>query len=194
MRVHIFYQLLLLLTLLWQAPISLAAGQSDAKWCSSPEDSELRFFVRFEGTDTPGVFGRFQVDMDFDSNTLTDSSLEVTIPIVSADMNSPDLNEGMLQPEWFGAADFPIAEFRSTQIEPTAEADFVALGSLSLKGNEQAVNVPFTWQSNGERARIQGSLILSRIEFGIGLGEWSDDSTIGHAVRVEFDVALAPCD
>jgi len=194
MRVRILYQAILLLTLLWQSPTSHAAGQSDANWCSSQKQSELRFFVRFEGTDTPGVFGRFQVNMDIDTEALPDSSLEVTIPIASADMNSPDLNEGMLQPEWFGAVDFPLAEFRSTQIERIANNDFVALGSLSLKGKEQAVRVPFSWQSDAKRARIQGSLNLSRIEFGIGLGEWSDDSTIGHAVRVEFDVALTPCD
>ena len=127
--------------------------------------------------------------MDFDPLIPADCSLQVIVDVTSADMDSHDINLAIAEPEWFGFSAFPQATFTSTDIRGD-NGQYSASGMLKLKGMEQAVDVPFHWQCDGTTARMEGSLELDRMLFGIGTGEWSDDGPIGHRVRVSFKVSL----
>ena len=85
---------------------------------------------------------------------------------------------------------FPQAEFHSTELRRTEGNRYLARGTLSLKGVKQPVDVPFAWTSTAEGAAMEGTLVLKRGAFKIGLGEWAATDVIGGDVEVKFKVKL----
>ena len=159
--------------------------------------SRLEFTVLFEKTAAPGVFREFDTRLRFDPEKPADSRLEVNIRVASADMMSADINNAIRAAEWFDFARFPQAEFRATDIRRSEANRYVARGMLTLKGVQQAVEVPFVWTTvpapagaKGAFASMEGELNLRRGVFGIGSGEWAATNVIGAEVRVKFRVRL----
>jgi polyisoprenoid-binding protein YceI len=160
------------------------------RWQSEAGASSLRFTTRFEGAEAPGAFRRFEVHLDFGEAGPGDESLRVDVDITSMDLFSADLNEGAADPEWFDIAAYPAARFESHDIQQLSASDFVVSGNLQLKGFDRPVRLPFTWESTGRNASMRGSVILQRGDFGIGSGQWAEETAIAQDVRVEFDVSL----
>jgi polyisoprenoid-binding protein YceI len=177
-----------------------AAGAAD--WRMDPAASRLEFAATFEKTAAPGVFREFDARLRFDPDRPADGRLEVVVRISSADMMSGDINSAIRGAEWFDFARFPQAEFRSADIRRVEANRYVARGTLTLKGVQQAVEVPFAWHrvadpataksaaAKGDAAGMEGELTLRRTAFGIGTGEWAATSVIGAEVRVRFRVRL----
>ena len=175
------------------AGLTLPAGVAQAAdWRMEPAGSRLEFAALFEKTTAPGVFREFDTRLRFDPDQPADSRLEVTVKVTSADMNSGDINSAIRGADWFDFVRFPQAEFRATDIR-RVEANrnlYVARGTLTLKGMQQAVEVPFTWSplapaagAKGAVANMEGELSLRRGAFGIGAGEWAATNVIGAEVR-----------
>jgi len=169
----------------------ICSTQSFAEeWIFVPEQSQLEFIASFEGAEAPGQFSQFEVALNFDPQKLDNSSLVVDVDIASADMGNGEINEEIVEQEWFYTSVFPVAQFRSEKIRLLSHSEYIAEGVLTLKGVNQAVSVPFHWSCNGQNAEMTGSVTLSRVDFKIGSGEWASDSSIGHAVQVRFKVVL----
>lgn len=163
-----------------------------ASWQSVTADSQLDFIASFEGTEAPGHFSRFDVQMEFDLSALATSTIRVVVEIASATMNSSDIDKSIAESDWFDAATFPRAEFYSDRIRLIHGSEFLAEGTVLIKGVSKPVAIPIHWTQQGKNAEISGAIALTRTDFGIGTGEWEDDSSIGHAVQVRFRVALSP--
>jgi polyisoprenoid-binding protein YceI len=161
-----------------------------ADWKMDPAGSKLEFIATFEKTPAPGVFKEFDTRLRFDPAQPAGGSLDVTVKVTSADMNIPDANKEIRGKDWFDYAGFPQAEFHSTDLRRAQGNRYVARGTLSLKGVKQAVEVPFTWSGDANRASMEGELTLKRGTFGIGTGEWAATNVIGSDVKVKFTVKL----
>ena len=161
-----------------------------ASWRSVQDQSQLEFIANYEGAETPGRFKRFDVLVSFDPASKAVKSLLVDVEIASASMGSAEIDEAIVQPEWFNAQAFPHASFRSEQVRVTNDSEYVAEGVVSIKGVSRSISVPFHWRWHEQEAKLTGSLALSRVDFGIGSGQWESDSPIGQEVRVRFGVAL----
>jgi polyisoprenoid-binding protein YceI len=161
-----------------------------ADWQADPSSSRLEFAATFENTAAPGIFKTFEARMRFDANAPTEGRLDVSIAVDSADMNSSDINKAISGPEWFDVARFPQAVFHATELRRANVDRFLARGTLSLKGVQQAIDVPFAWSETGGTARMDGEFTVKRSAFGIGTGEWSGTSVIGGDVKVKFKLQL----
>lgn len=170
----------------------LAGTAVAAPWQSIPEDSEIRFEAQFEGAEAEGTFRRFTVTLDPDALQTGLGQLIVRIEVASADMFSGELNEAIAEPDWFDFAGAPTAVYRSAAIEPDGPGRYRAHGELQLKCATRPVEVLFDWRRTDTRAYLSGTTHLRRGDFCIGNGDWAADDSIGQAVRVEFDVTLAP--
>jgi polyisoprenoid-binding protein YceI len=158
---------------------------------SEPENSMLEFIARYEDQELAGRFRRFSAELEQDSTTDLPIRLIVDVDTGSADMNDRDINDELKQAAWFDSISFPAARFESTTIRQLDAQRFVADGQLTLKGSRQPVEVPFAWHEGSEGYSMSGELILSRLAWGIGSGEWADDDNIADDVRVSFEVSLA---
>jgi polyisoprenoid-binding protein YceI len=178
--------------LLWVAAWLLAGNAAAAPWQSVPPDSEIRFVAQVEGAEAEGVFRRFTVTLDPDALQAGFGQLTVQIEVASADMFSGELNEAIAEPDWFDFAGSATAVYRSANIEAAGQGRYRARGELQLKCAARPVEVLFDWRRTDTHAYLTGNTHLRRGDFCIGSGDWAEDDSIGQAVRVEFDVTLAP--
>jgi len=156
--------------------------------------SRLEFAATFEKAPAPGVFKEFDTRLRFEPEKPADSRLDVTIKVASADMANADINKAIAGPEWFDFARHPRSVFQATDIRRTDASHFVARGTLSLKGLQRPVEVPFTWKATAESATMEGEFNVPRAAFGIGTGEWVATNVIGPDVKVKFRVRLRKAD
>lgn len=178
-----------LLGALLAASLAFHAAQA-AEWKMEPADSRLEFIATFEKTPAPGVFRRFDVQLAMEPAKPEAGQLDVSVDVASADMSSADINKAIAGNEWFDFARFGRAEFHASEIRRTQPNAFVARGTLRLKGVQQAVEVPFSWNESGNAATMEGTFVVKRGSFGIGTGEWAATSVIGADVTVAFKVRL----
>jgi len=168
----------------------LCAPVFAAKWRSIPTASLLEFVVEFEGAESTGRFQAFDAEFGFEPEAGTASSLRVTVDVRSATMFSADLDEAIAEATWFDSAAFPQAGFDSKVVHPVGKGEFLAQGKVTIKGAERELNLPVNVSLDGDHIELTGEVTLSRMDFGIGTGEWEDDSSIRHAVKVRFKVLM----
>jgi len=170
--------------------LAASSAACAADWSMDAKESKLEFIASFEKAPAPGIFKTFDTRMRFDPDKPEGSKLDVSIQITSADMDSSDVNKAIRAPEWFDFAGHPQAEFHSTEIRRAEGGRYVARGTLSVKGLQQAVEVPFAWRGSADGATMEGELTVKRGAFGIGTGEWAATNTIGADVKIRFKVKL----
>lgn len=180
-----------LTALLCGAGLSLmASGVGATEWRLVPAASRLGFTASVEGNAAVGEFKTFSATLSFAPDTLGTARLQVAVDTASADLHDPDMNAAVVAPAWLDAQAQPTAEFAASTIEDVAEGAFVAHGSLRLKGVEQVLDVPFTWQVIEHRASMIGEFELSRSAHGVGTGEWGGTDVVGDRVTVQFELAF----
>ncbi len=163
------------------------------RWSPVAANSELLFAAYYEGEELPGRFAAFGVRLETDEETGVPTALFVEVQTGSADMQDREVNAEIVEPEWFDARSFPTANFESRDIRP-AESGFLAIGRLRLKGIEQALEIPLDWRQEGETATLSGSVTLSRQDWEVGTGEWSNNASLSDRVDVRYRVTLAPAE
>ena len=123
---------------------------------------------------------------DFEPENPVGKRLAVTVDVASVDMIDPDLTATVTEEAWFDVAGFAVARFSSDNIAPDETGGFIARGRLELKGVEKDVSVPFTWTEREGRAIMRGELVLSRLDFGIGVAV----EEVGDGVGVAFEIGF----
>jgi len=168
--------------------VVLPVGAAD--WRMDAAASRLDFAATFEKTPAAGVFKQFDTRLAFDGDTPAGGKLQVAIRVSSADMSNAEVNKAIAGPEWFDFARYPEAMFQSADIRRVDGNRYLARGTLTLKGMQRPVEVPFTWTPAPDASTMEGEFTVQRSAFAIGTGEWADTSVIGPDVKVKFRVRL----
>lgn len=160
------------------APTVLA--QAETGW--QVQEGSLSITVQQLGSGVTGQFGEWTAAITFDEGTGT-GAVEVVVGIDSLRLGS--VTSQAMGADFFDVANHPTAVF-AAEILP-AGTDFVAEGTLTLRGVTLPLALPFSLAIEGDQAVMTGQTILNRQEFSIGMGQ-TDEATLGFAVVV--DVAL----
>ena len=138
-----------------------------------------------------GRFDAFDAQFQFDPADPTRSTLSVTIPIASIDTGVAALDEHLRSPDFFDAAQFPTATFRSTKVEATGPKALKVSGELTLHGVTKPVVLDVTINQVGPypmggrpSAGFDATATLKRSDFGIDA--WK--SMIGDEVELRIEV------
>lgn len=177
----------LLAGLLWLLP-GTAAWTAD--WRVQHDGGGIGFVATYDEIPFDGRFRDFEAAIRFDPQALQQSRFEVNVTIASVDSDSPDRDQGMLEPEWFDAEHHPLARFETTGFSTDDGGGFRADGELTIKGITRPVALSFTWDSDGRSARLAGETSVRRTDFEVGSGDWQEDDTIGFDVKIVFDLDL----
>ena len=165
-----------------------------AEWVQDSRASRLEFIATYEAQAAPGRFRDFTTRLTFDPAQPEQGSLQVSIPMASADMDSADINRTIRATEWLDVIRYPRAEFQSARIQSEGGGQYVAQGRLTMKGVTRDIRVPFTWASSGRTATMAGRLELDRTSFHIGSGDSGVGGTIRREVAVSFNLHLRRAD
>ncbi len=112
----------------------------------------------------------------YDADKPSESKVDVTIAINSLNTHVPKLDEHLKKADFFDAAQFPTATFKSTKVVTgAAKGDFKVTGDLTIHGVTKSVTLdaklnraavhPMT---NQPTVGFDGSVTIKRSDFGIG--------------------------
>lgn len=174
------------------ALLAVATAAPAADYRIERAGSSVTFSAMQQGARFPGSFDRFGGSVSFDPATAT-GRIDATVEVGSVDSGNPERDGVLRTPDWFDVARFPAARFVAVSFRRTASG-FVAAGELTLRdvGRPATLAFRFTPPDGSGRARLQGTLAVQRLDFGIGRGEWTDTTYVGNDVAVAVDVRLAP--
>ena len=155
-----------------------------------PAQSALTFVGTQQGERFTGALRDFDARIAYAADDLAGSALDVTIRIKSVDTQSPDRDQALVTADWFDAAKFPAATFRTVAIRMTP-AGPVGDADLTIKGHTKRIAFPFAWKPAAGGATLDARVVLDRLDFGLGAGEWADESMVGRKVEVVVHLTLA---
>jgi polyisoprenoid-binding protein YceI len=121
-------------------------------------------------------FAQGQGTLEFDASDPTRSAVTVTIPLDTLYTGVPGLDDHFRSGDFFDTAKYPIATFRSTEVEKgSMKNQFKVKGDLTLHGTTRPVTLDVTIVRIGTNPRtnlptvgFDGTTILKRSEFGMG--------------------------
>lgn len=158
-------------------------------WSINHDESDLTFEATQQGGTFEGYFGEFTADMRFSADDLENSGFDVTVDVTSIDTGSSQRDQELPKSDWFDFDDFPEATFNTSEIRETADG-YEAVGELRIRDAAHEITLPFTWNTDGDAAQMQGEVTIDRTRYGVGQGDWTDPDAVGHDVRVKVDLTL----
>lgn len=123
---------------------------------------------------TDGRFGDWDGALIIDKDTPENSSVEFTIKIDSLDTFWQARDEHLLSADYFDAARFPKATFKSTAVEQSAENQLEVTGDLTIRGitKPTVLSVDVTKMAehpmlNKDAVGFAVTTVINRSEFGM---------------------------
>jgi polyisoprenoid-binding protein YceI len=92
--------------------------------------------------------------------------------------------------DFFAVDQYPRIVYTSHSVEARGSTQ-LAHGVLEIKGKRLDLDVPFSLQREGDNPIVSGTLTLNRLEYGIGIGEWSNTKWLSGEVNVQFRATLS---
>jgi polyisoprenoid-binding protein YceI len=171
--------------------LSLAVLAGVASQARTPDGSALRFTAAQMGTPLQGGFEDFTATVEFDPAQPQHGSVHARVMVASVSAGSREANDLLRSAGFFDAARYAQASFDADAFEARAPGHYRARGRFTLKGRTVDLPVLFTVTPGPQGRWFDGSFAISRLEFGVGQGEWSDTSTLDDKVEVSFHVLQA---
>lgn len=172
-------------------------GQTVQSWQVIMDKSRLGFKAKYGGTEFDGRFKKFTAEILFDPETPETGSFDVDIDVTSVTTFNAERDYTIGDQDWFYFSKYSLSKYLTTSIKAIGENQFVALGTLDLKGRQKDVELRFSWNEypNGDvkvegQARMLAEADINRVDFGIGAGSWEKDDTVGFEILVKINLLL----
>lgn len=141
-----------------------------------PMHTQVRFhWNHFGYSNMSAAFGEVKADLQLDTADLTKSTVAVEIPIASISSGVPKLDDHLKSADFFNAAEFPLATFKSTSVEQASERALKVKGDLTIHGVTLPAVLDVTVNQigthpmrKGPAAGFDASTTIQRSAFGIG--------------------------
>ena len=120
-------------------------------------------------------FGNVEGTLVYDAANIGNSSVQVTLPLSGLEAFTPKFNEHLRSADFFDAAKFPSATFKSTKVEAAGTNKLTVTGDLTIKGTTKPVTLDVTINGAGEHPMAKvpsvgfdATTTLKRSDFGVG--------------------------
>jgi polyisoprenoid-binding protein YceI len=172
--------------------LALAAGCAAARdWQMDAGASHLRFAGTAQGEAFKGEFKRFTPKLSLDADQPEATKIEVEIDVTSAGSQNKERDDTLASEDFFWYAKFPKAKFRTTSCKAgSGKSAIQCEAELTIRDKTKKLEFPFTFSASGDKATLKAEVKLNRLDYGIGGGDWADESVVAHEVRVTVDLAL----
>ena len=120
-------------------------------------------------------FGDVDGTLVYDAANVGASSVQVTLPLSGLEAFSAKFNEHLRAADFFDAAKYPVATFKSTKVEAAGEGKLRVTGDLTIKDVTKPVVLDVTLNKAADHPMLKAAAIgfdatatISRTEFGVG--------------------------
>ena len=135
----------------------------------------------------------------YDAADVTKSSVQVTIPVTGIDTFVDKLDEHLKSGDFFDAAAFPTATFKSTRVAAAGTNKLTVTGDLTIKDITKPVTLDVTLNGAGEHPMLKKQAIgfsatatLKRTDFGVGAYAPNVSDDVQLRITTEGTLADAP--
>lgn len=154
--------------------------------------SSIRFVPVLMGTKTEGSFKKFTAQIRFDPEKPAQAQARAEVDLQSFDIGFDEATEEALGPNWFDVKRTPKASFVSTQVKALGPDRFELSGHLTIRNQTKPVHFPVTLtRESNSTARLDGTLVIKRLDYGLGQGQWAGTGTVANDVTVQLKLFLS---
>jgi polyisoprenoid-binding protein YceI len=167
---------------------SFAAAAAPVEYKLDPNHTVVLASWSHFGYSHPSAnFGHADGTLVYDADDVTNSSVEVTLPLSGLDTFVPKLDEHLRSAEFFDAAKYPDIRFKSTMVHDMGGGKLMIMGDLTVHGVTRPVTLDATLNKAEFNPMFKADVIgfdatttIKRSEFGVGGGVpmVGDDVTI----------------
>jgi polyisoprenoid-binding protein YceI len=179
-----------------QAETAATAATAPA-WQIINDKSRLGFKANYAGVEFDGRFNTYTAKILFDPKNPEAGLFDVNIDTTSITTFNSERDSVIGDQDWFYFSKYPKSTYVTKSIKAVGDGQYVAIGTLDLKGHQKDVELRFSWNEfpNGDvevkgQARMLAEANLNRVDFAIGSGSWEKDDTIGFEVLVKINLLL----
>lgn len=156
-------------------------------WQIVPQESSLKFTATQNGAPVSGKFTQFSGDIHFDPAQLKVSNVRIIVNMASITTDYADVGETLKTPDWFDSAKYPEAIFTASDFTKTGDKTYQVNGHLTIRSKILPVVMNFTMEEFTQtKARAVGTVMMKRLPFGVGQGEWQKTDNVKDEVQVDF--------
>ena len=172
-------------------PAQAVAAAPD--WEVLAAESHISFSGKQMGSTFEGQFKTFAATIAFDPAHLDQSKVTVSIDVASATTQDAERDRNLGESDWFNTGAFPKATYTSRTFRKLEDGRYEAEGDLTIRDKTLPITFLFTLAiaqtpDDKERAVMDASLVLKRLDFNLGLGEWKDPTVIENDVPVSLHI------
>jgi polyisoprenoid-binding protein YceI len=172
-----------------------AVARAQAQSWTLADGSAIRFTALQQGAPVEGRFERFSAEITFDPGDLPGSRIEVEIDTASIATGHRDRDTALRSPDLFDVERWPSARFASQQLAHLGGDAYEAQGQLTIRDAQRDVVLPFELtiadhpaNSGLLLAQARGGLTISRLDYGVGQGDWASTAIVGENVEIEIEI------
>ena len=163
------------------APVAQAEAAA-GNW--AVEAGTITFTVAQMGTDVDGTFGTWTADIQFDEASRTG---QVRVAIDTTSLTLGSVTKQAKETEFFDVLTHPAAVFDAAIAPGAGETDYVATGTLALRGLTLPLELPFSMTVTDGRAMMSGKTQIDRQAYKMG-PSYPDEASVGFMVRVAVEM------
>ena len=172
--------------------VAAFGAQAADKYDIDPTHTQVEFTYSHMGfSNITGRFDTVQGEFLFDPADPTQSSVNITIPVESISTGVDKLDEHLLKADFFDAATYPTATFKSTGVTAAGEGALKVAGDLTIHGVTRPVVLDVTINKIGEHpmrkvpaAGFDATTTILRSDYGVG----GYVPVVGDEVRIDITV------
>lgn len=143
--------------------------------------------IKFESKDPTGTFDVMNGKITFDEKELSKASFDLSFPISSINTENKMRDKKAQTAEWFDAAKFPNATFKSTSVEKT-EKGFSVKGTMTIKGVSKSITIPMLVKPGENSGKIlYGAFGINRIDYKVG----KPNETVPNIMNVKYYIPIS---
>ena len=144
-------------------------------------------------------FGQVDGTLVYDAKDVSKSKVDVTLPLAGLDTFVPKLDEHLKSADFFDAAKFPNATFKSTSVAAAGTNKLTVTGDLTIKDITKPVTLDVTLNGAGEHPMLKKQAIgfsatatIKRSDFGVGAYAPNVSDEVQLRITTEGTLADAP--
>jgi polyisoprenoid-binding protein YceI len=173
---------------LWMAflPIGGQATQPSTHTVVKSE-SFIAFFATINGASSEGRFTDYDVKIHFDPAVPEESyaSGEVRLSPKTITSSYEEVAQGLQAKEWLDTENHPKASFEFKSFELNSPNNYKGYGTLTLLGKTFPLNCYLVLNNRSDGLVVADAvMMIDRLAYGVGKGEWADTETIEKMVTV----------
>jgi polyisoprenoid-binding protein YceI len=170
------------------AALAIAAPAAATNWAVVPAQSSLTFSAKWNGADLEGRFPKFTAAIKFDPAKLAEARVDAVIDLSAATTADKQVNGSLPGSDWFDVKKAPTARFQAASFTQVKPGQYLAKGTLTMRGLSLPVSLPFTLAINGNTAVMTGQTVIDRRSFKIGMDSDAEGAWVGFPVPVKIKI------